>query len=612
MLRTLVRLLGWIRPHGRLATAAFGCTLLSNLFSLVIPKLLGQAIDNGLAQGSMLVVLGLALGILAASLLRGLTSYGNSYYGEALSQGVAFDLRNALLDKAQHLSFGYYSKMPTGQLMSRATEDVEQVRWWVTYGLIRLGQLLVLLVGTSVLLLLINWELALAGMAIFPFLLYRSVTVSPRLRARWNLVQDKLGEQSEVIQESITGVRVVKSFNRETYEAEKFGAKAREVYRAEIDAARLYNFHVPFMSMMVVVATGLVLWYGGHQVLAGALTAGELTEFILYLAMLAQPVRMTGWALNLFTRAASAGGRIFEVLDAESPVKEKPDAVDLPRARGEVVFDHVSFAYENTQVLKDVSFRAAQGGKVALVGTTGSGKSSIAHLLPRFYDVTGGRITIDGVDVRDATLASLRRNVGIVLQDVFLFSGTIRDNIAYGKVDASQEDVERVARLAQLHDFIASLPQRYDTWVGERGITLSGGQKQRVAIARTLLMDPPVLILDDSTSSLDTETEHALLQATRDVVRRRTTIMITQRLDSARDADLIIFLDNGHVVERGVHAELMAARGHYHQVYELQRATRGKSILTIEEAFVQDISATNGTAPQNTADGAPERPGAHG
>ncbi len=589
MLRVLRRLLGWLRPYRRQLIGAYLCLLLSTLLSLAVPKLLGETIDQGLTRGSLSLLLALALAVVAVAVLRGLTSFGQSYLAERVSQGVAYDLRNALYDKIQHLSFGYHDRAQTGQLMSRATQDVEQVQWWVAFGLIRVGQMAVLLVGTAVLLSLINWKLALVGLALLPLISYRAVAASPRLRRLWDRVQDKLGELSTVLQENLMGIRVVKAFNRERYEEEKFARKAIEVYTAGLDAAKVYNFHVPFMSFLIMTATGLVLWYGTREALQGGLTPGQLTQFIFYLTMLTMPVRMMGWALNLFSRAASAGARIYQVLDAQSPVQERPGARELAAARGEVAFHNVTFAYDSVPVLRNVSFVAAPGRKVALVGTTGSGKSSVVNLIPRFYDVTEGSITIDGTDVRDVTLASLRRHVGVVLQDVFLFSATIRDNLAYGAMDATQAEVERAARAAQLHDFIVSLPSGYDTWVGERGVTLSGGQKQRVAIARALLLNPPLLVLDDSTSSVDTETEHQLRLALEALMRERTTFMITQRLTSAQDADLILFLDEGRILERGTHPELMALRGRYHQVYELQRAARIRAAIpTIEEAFARE------------------------
>lgn len=588
MFRVLLRLLGFLGPYRQQLALTTACLLASTVLSLAAPKLLGEAIDRGLAHASLPVLIALGCAVIAAAVLRGFAAFGQSYLSEAVSQGVAYDLRNALYDKVQNLSFGYHDRAQTGELMSRATQDVEQVRWWVAFGLIRVGQLVVMVISTAVLLSLINWKLALVGLALLPLISYRAVSVSPRLRQLWDRVQDKLGELSTVLQENLSGIRVVKAFNRERYEEEKFARKATDVYQAGIDAARLYNFHLPFMSLLVTLATGLILWYGGREALRGTLTPGQLTQFILYLSMLTMPVRMVGWAVNLFSRAASAGARIYQVLDARSPVAERPGARPLSQVRGAVAFRDVSFAYDSVPVLRDVSFEAAPGMKVALVGTTGSGKSSIVNLIPRFYDVSAGCIALDGCDIRDATLASLRRHVGIVLQDVFLFSASIRDNLAYGAVGASQEDIERAARAAQLHDFIASLPQGYDTWVGERGVTLSGGQKQRVAIARTILLNPPVLILDDSMSSVDMETEQQLRLALQDLMRQRTTFIITQRLVSAQDADLILFLDEGRILERGTHSQLLALRGRYYQVYELQRVARARAdVPTIEQAFAR-------------------------
>ena len=341
------------------------------------------------------------------------------------------------------------------------------------------------------------------------------------------------------------------------------------------------------MTLFHLGTTVLILWMGGQQVIHGTMTPGELAQFIFYLGLLAMPVRMAAWIVNSFSRAISCGQRIFATLDAESPVQEKKNAVALSRARGHVRFEDVSFGYDAiSPVLSHMTFEAEPAKVVALVGAPGSGKSTIVHLLPRFYDVTGGKITIDGVDVRDASLASLRANIGIVQQDVFLFTSTIRENIAYGAVGASFDQIVRAAQIAQLHDFIVSLPEGYDTWVGERGITLSGGQRQRLAIARTILVDPPILVLDDSTSSVDTETEHLIRRALVEVMKGRTTFVIAHRLSTVKSADLILVLREGQIVQRGTHQELLSQPGPYQEVYELQ--------LRPQEAML-----TNGVSQEN-------------
>jgi ATP-binding cassette subfamily B protein len=366
---------------------------------------------------------------------------------------------------------------------------------------------------------------------------------------------------------------VVKAFSRQEEESRKFSTDAKGLYDAQVDAARVTAFNMPTMVFLLSLPTALVLWYGGRQVIAGMLTIGGMTQFILYIGMMAMPIRRLGFITGMYSRSVSAGQRIMEIFDTKSLVEEKPNAVELGRVKGQVEFDHVSFSYNSMgPALNDVSFKVEPGQTVALVGGSGSGKSTIINLVSRFYDVTSGRIAIDGVDVRDVTLASLRKNVGIAQQDVFLFSATIRDNIAYGVPDADMERITTAAKTAQIHDFIQSLPDGYDTWVGERGTTLSGGEKQRVVIARALLMNPAILVLDDSTSSVDAETEHLIRLALERLIKGRTTFIITHRLPLIRNADLILVLKDGEIVERGKHDELMAKNGLYRQTYEAQLA----------------------------------------
>jgi ABC-type multidrug transport system fused ATPase/permease subunit len=455
--------------------------------------------------------------------------------------------------------------------MSRATQDVEGVRIYVHMGFLRVIYVVVLLLVVLALMLMDNWRLALVSWAFLPLIAWRSVTVALRLRPVWLRVQDGLARLGTVLQENLSGVRVVKAFSREEHESEKFDVEARALFEDSYETNRQMAINVPIMTGLWALASVVTIWFGGHEIVAGRLTTGELTAFMLYLTLLQMPVRAVGWMVMIGARAQSAGERIYEILDAESAVKEKPVAQALDDVRGEVRFEDVSFGYDAiSPVLRGVSFTARSGEVVALLGPTGSGKTTVVNLMPRFYDVTGGRITIDGVDIRDATLASLRQTIGIVQQDVFLFSDTIRENIAYGAVDASEEEIVRVAKAARIHDFIMSLPDGYDAWVGERGITLSGGQKQRVAIARTLLMDPPILILDDSTSSVDTETEYLIQQALSALMRGRTTFIIAQRLRTVKNADQILVLRDGRVVERGRHKELIQAGGHYREIYDLE------------------------------------------
>ncbi|HXF51175.1 MAG TPA: ABC transporter ATP-binding protein, partial [Dehalococcoidia bacterium] len=455
--------------------------------------------------------------------------------------------------------------------MSRATQDVEGVRLYISMGLLRLIYVVILLVVALTLMFLTSWKLALVATAFIPLVAGRSIQVTLGLRPIWLLVQDLQGRLGTVIQENLSGMRVVKAFAREDEEAAKFEREARALFDNGYATNRVQAANTPLLTGIWTLAIVAVAWMGAVEIKNGALSVGDLSAFALYLNMLGLPIRSLGWIVLLFARGQAAAQRIYEILDAESAVKEKPNAIVLENVKGHVRFENVSFGYDAVSpVLREVSFEAKPGQMVALLGPTGSGKTTIVNLLPRFYDVTGGRITIDGVDIRDVTLASLRRAIGIVQQDVFLFSATIRDNIAYGAVDATQEEIERAARIARIHDFITSLPDGYDTWVGERGITLSGGQKQRVAIARTLLLNPRILIFDDSTSSVDTETEYLIQQALAELMEGRTTFVIAQRLRTVKRADQILVLKDGRIVERGTHDELIRRDGLYREIYDLE------------------------------------------
>jgi ATP-binding cassette subfamily B protein len=379
------------------------------------------------------------------------------------------------------------------------------------------------------------------------------------------------------LQENLSGVRVVKAFSRQKLESQKFDEQTTLLYEPQLRAAKIQAFRGPLFNALTALASALVLFYGGRLVLQGKLNVGQLTEFYLYLGFLIPPIRMIGPQINMTSRAIASGKRIFEVLDTESAVKEKPGAAVLSNVKGDIQFTSVNFHYESARmdkssgnILEDISIEAKSGEMVALLGATGSGKTTLVNLIPRFYDVTAGSITIDNIDIRDVTLASLRRQIGIVQQDAFLFTGTIRDNISYGAINATEEDIIKASTTAHLHDFITTLPQRYDTWVGERGVTLSGGQKQRLAIARTLLINPRILILDDSTSSVDTETEFLIQQALRELMKGRTTFVIAQRLQTVKDAQQIFVLDKGKIVERGTHVQLLKDSKIYRQIYELQ------------------------------------------
>ena len=564
-------------------------------FSLMVPWLFGESIDRlviiegVLGEGGRItpnpdlttgILAGLAAALLGASIMRGFFDFARTYTTDSLSQLVSYDFRNLLYDKLQHVSFAYHDKEHTGNLMSKATADVEAIRRFVNMGLVRSLEVVVRTIAVTSILIWLNWELALISLVFVPFLVVRSTLVMGRLRRMWLHVQEVNGQLVTVLQENLVGIHVVKAFASEDFERRKYDLKARELRQEYYESERLQGTNSAWMTLYFTFALGLIVWYGGWEIIRGDLTAGDLAKFVLYLNQLTFPIRSAAQIINSFSRAISSGRRIFDVLDSRSPVEEKPDAQTMGRAVGRVDFEDASFAYDSrSPALKGVQITAAPGQITAILGAPGSGKSTIVNLLPRFYDVTGGRVAIDGADIRDFTLESLRRNVGIVQQDIFLFDATIRDNIAYGVSNATEADIINAAKIAQLHDQIMTLPAGYDTWVGERGSTLSGGQRQRLSIARTVLVNPPILILDDSTSSVDVETERQIHQAMVNVMQGRTTFVIAHRLSTVREADQILVLRNGEIAERGNHHELIAQRGIYRDIYELQLRPQEEVLL---------------------------------
>src|ERR687885_1416972 len=509
-------------------------------------------------------------GLVAVALSRGLFTFLQGYLAERASQGVAYDLRNTLFAKIERLSFSYYDKVETGQLVTRLTSDVEQIRTFAGSGVVQLASATVMLVGTTVLLLVLNWQLALVALGVVPFifaLLLRFVrSIGPLFRS----VQQTLGRLNTVLQEDLAGVKTIRTYSREDYETARYRAVNDELLEKNLTTVRTFSNNFPFVFFLANLGTVAIVLYGGLQVMGGSLLVGELIAFNTYLGFLLFPIFTIGFLAASIPRAEASSQRVFEILDAPLEVTDAPDAKPLPPISCRVEFDDVHFRYlgSEKEILRGVSFAVEPGQTTAILGTTGSGKSTLVNLIPRFYDVTGGSVRIDGHDVRDVTLSSLRSQIGIVLQETLLFSGPVRDNIAYGKPDATQEEIEAAARAAQADEFIRRLPQGYDTVVGERGIGLSGGQRQRVAIARALLVNPRLLILDDSTSAVDGQTEAAIQESLDRLMREenRTVFVIAQRISTVRDADLILVLDDGEIAARGTHEELLRESELYNEI----------------------------------------------
>jgi ATP-binding cassette subfamily B protein len=566
---TFWRLLGFLRPYKWSLIVSIVLAIGSQAAAVVIAFLTGDGLQRAVSGGSQRAIWWIALGIVVAGLARALLMMGRRLISGRQALGVEFDMRNGLYAKLQRLSFGFYDRHQTGQLMSRATVDLQAVRFFLGYGLIFFFQHVTTIVGVTAVMYVANWRLALAATAITPLIVvvaYRYSTVAhPILRE----VQQKMADVATVAEESIVGVHVVKSFAQERTEGTKFADRSEGVFAQSVMANRQRALYVPLLSFLPLVAQAIVLLVGGRMVVNGDLSLRSFIFFNVLVVMLVMPLRMLGMWIGQAQRATASGERIFEVMDEPEEVTDRPGAVELPPGDGLVRFESVTFGYDAERpVLRDIELELEPGRTVALIGHTGSGKTTLAGLVPRFYDVGDGRVTVDGLDVRDARLVSLRRAIGIVAQDPFLFSDTVRENIAFGRPDASKEEVEEAARLAQAHEFIVELPERYDTVIGERGITLSGGQRQRIAIARALLLDPRILILDDATASVDATTEAKIRLGLRQAMRGRTTIIIAHRLSTLALADELVVLDRGRIAARGTHDQLIERSPVYREIYE--------------------------------------------
>ena len=567
-----LRILGYVKQEkimliGTLATIMFGAML-----NIVSPIIAGRVIDVTIVKALSELWL-YAAAIMVLTLSSGGISFLNEYLSEALAQRIVYRIRISIYRHLQDLSYSFYDRVDSGQIITRVTRDTENIGGLLGFALPNIIGSVATLVIVVTILLTTNFRLALIALAIVPLIAVVSLSFNRFVRPLFERIWIETSGMSAMIQETVSGFKALKTLGAEEEMFKRFEKKNREIYDIGVKSVFLSSLTWPSLGLIIGIGSAAVYWYGGFQVIGGEISLGQLVTFTMYLGMLVWPIMSIGFVLSRYAEAMVSARRIFEVLDTEPEVKEKPGAVELKNVRGEVCFKDVVFGYDKDKpILRGMSFKVKPGEKVALVGATGSGKSTVIKLIPRFYDPQEGCILIDGVDIRDVKISSLRKHIGIVHQDVFLFPTTIRENIAYGKPNATQDEIERAAKAARIHDFIMSLPKGYDTVVGERGVTLSGGQRQRLAIARALLVNPSILILDDSTSSVDAETEKEIYESLKELVKNKTVFIVTQRLSTLKLSERIIVIEDGKVVEDGTHEELMGKGGVYARLYVSQYA----------------------------------------
>ncbi len=565
------RLMKYVVPHWRYILLASIMTLGVAGSNLAGPYLLKVAIDRYIATGNLWGLNGVAALYILTHLVNWVCSYGQTYYMSWVGQNTLYSLRRDLFSHLQRLGFKFYDSRPAGVIMSRVTNDVQAIQELISGGLVHMISDVIVLGGIVTIMLLMNTRLALVSFLVLPFLTYTAIVFRNRVRRAYRDVRVKIANVNATLQESISGVRVAQSFVREDLNAQRFDQTNLENLQANMRAASLFSVFMPLVDCIGAAGISLILWYGGRQVMAGTLTVGVVVAFISYLERFYRPLQDLGQIYNTMQSAMAACEKIFAIMDTEPEITDRPGAVDPGSLKGHVRFENVTFGYDpDRPVLHDINLEALPGERVALVGPTGAGKTSIINLLARFYDPQRGRIVVDGHDLRDLKVECLRKQIGIVLQDTFLFSGTVKDNIKYGKLDATDEEVIAAAKAVGAHEFIEKMPQGYDTPVGERGAMLSIGQRQLISFARALLRDPRILILDEATSSVDAYTEVLIQRALEKLLEGRTSFIIAHRLSTVRNADKILVIDQGRIVERGTHAELLARGGLYAQLYEMQ------------------------------------------
>ena len=576
-MKNYIRLMNYIRPYVKHLAFAIVCIVLAAAANLYVPWIIKDMIDKVLMERDMAMLNLIAGGIIVVFFFRGIFYYGQSYLVSFVGQRVVIDIREALFEKFQRMPLAYFDRHQTGEIMSYVTNDVQALQNALVDKLIELVTESSVLVGSIVLMFYLDWKLTFITLITVPLVGQAMNIFGKKLKRSGIVIQERLADINSLLQESISAVRVVKSFVRERYEIERFHRQNELNFQAEMKNVQLTSLLTPTVEFLAAITVTFILWIGGYEVVQGDLTAGALVAFLTYAVNLANPVKRISRIYGTVQRAMAAADRVFDVIDMEEMIHDKEDAVPLPKIEGRVAVKDVSFSYkEGAPALSHVSLEASPGQLVAFVGPSGAGKSTIANLIPRFYEVDEGVIEIDGHDVRDVTLNSLREQIGIVPQETMLFSSSVRENIRYGRLEATDEEVEEAARAANAEEFILQLPQGYETKIGERGLNLSGGQRQRIAIARAILKNPRILILDEATSALDTESEKIVQAALDKLMVGRTSFAIAHRLSTIFNADCIYVIDGGHIVEQGTHAELLAAGGLYSTLYNIQFRGEGE------------------------------------
>lgn len=565
------RALKYIKPYWKRGLAAGICTIIAAGGTAYLPFVIKDMVDQVLSEKNTTMLNWIVLSIIVVFVIRGIAYYGQSYLMNYVGQRVIIDIRKAVFEKLQRLSMSFYDKHKTGTIMSYVTNDVSALQSAMVDNVVEMITETVILVASIVMMIYLDWKLFLVTFATFPVVLFFIDNFGKRIRKSGSRIQEAAADITSVLQEVASSPRVIKSFVREGYEVDRFDKENMNNFRANMKYAQLSSTLTPTIEFVAAVGVSIILWYGGNSVINGSITAGSLVAFLTYAVNISNPIKRLSRVIGNIQKALAAAQRVFDVLDLPEDIKNAPDAKALPKVKGGVRFNDVSFAYnENEEVLSHVSFEVKPGEMVAFVGPSGAGKSTVASLLPRFYDAINGSITIDGQDIRKVTLDSLREQVGIVPQETVLFNGSVYDNILYGRLDATREEVEAAAKAANAHDFIMQLPDGYETMLGDRGMNISGGQRQRISIARAILKNPQILILDEATSALDTESERVVQEALDRLMVGRTSFVIAHRLSTIKNADKIMVLEKGQLIEQGNHDELMAMDGLYAHLYKIQ------------------------------------------